>query len=931
MKGYSRLCTLLTARTLQDDFSLRRALLSDAGTADYFIITSDEALLTHAATGQLPHVRTAIHVLQKNYHLHYRQALSRNVAPVLYYPVVFAHSADYPLHRLVRAVHLCKKISSLEPEDCAPTRAHFFPPAELQSRYASIPLAFSGAQQLAEEACFDFTMGRTIFPAWKTASAVDTVPDSTDENSFTILRRRCLHNIPLRYGRRRKDIMNRLTRELSIIQQKGFADYFLVVEDIVSHGGRYTCGRGSGAASIVSYLLFITHVDPLAHDLYFERFLSISRTDPPDIDIDFAWDEKGPLTEYIFRRWGEHCALVSNHICFSVRSSLHEAARARGITQQEIMPITKNVHWYYDREKDDFIKYSETKTGESRWQEVMQDAVRLCGIPRFPGLHCGGVVITPGPIDRHVPLYRSNTGFHAIAWEKDQSEDFGLVKIDVLGNRSLAVARDTIRAIEQNYGTIIRYEHLNPLDDEAVIRTMAAGNTIGVFYVESPAMRQLQKKSSRGDYRHLVIHSSIIRPAANIFITEYLERLRGKPWKPLLAGMETILRDTYGIMVYQEDISKIAVRLGGLSEAEGDELRKIIGSHRKAARRRELRDKLAANLRLRGHAPPAIKALWDMMLSFAGYSFCKPHSASYALLSFKCCWLKINYPAEFMAAVISNQGGFYSPAAYLAEARRLQLRVLPPDINHSHWAYLGCRQTIYTGLMQIKGLKKQAVETLLNERQRSGAFISLHDFMTRCALNLADILLLVRAGCFTTLEPYNIPQLMFLARHFDRLRRLPGDSLLTYQNLSNVPPVKPPRLPDFSRHRSLQNEITNFGFIISEHPMKYFRQALPAHVLAGTATSRDIASHHQKRLRICAVFVTSKSVMTKNDEIMKFVSFEDEYNLFECVMFPDTYQRCGRLLEPLRPYLVSGRVDVEFDVPIVNILDVSPAGKASKP
>ena len=322
------------------------------------------------------------------------------------------------------------------------------------------------------------------------------------------------------------------------------------------------------------------------------------------------------------------------------------------------------------------------------WPEILQLAQRLIGIPRHISVHPGGVVITPEPIDSYVPVEIAPKGVPIIQWEKDSTETAGLVKIDLLGNRSLAVIRDAVANVKGN-GTAFDESRWEPEDDPATQASIAAGATMGCFYIESPATRLLQQKARRGDYEHVVIHSSIIRPAANKWIHEYLRRLHGGAWQPIHPLLDGVLDDNYGIMVYQEDVAKAAMALAGFDHVEADGLRKVMSKKDRAKRLPDYLRRFIAGARSRGVPTEQIESVWEMILSFDGYSFCKPHSASYARVSFQAAYLKTHFPAEFMAAVISNQGGFYSTSAYVSETRRLGVCVLPPDVNHSEISWKG--------------------------------------------------------------------------------------------------------------------------------------------------------------------------------------------------------------------------------------------------
>jgi error-prone DNA polymerase len=818
---------------------------------------------------------------------------------------------DIHVHTLLRAIHKNKKLSALFPEEVQ--SKHSYPVAEsvIHSRYSFMEDALKNTALIAEKSSFDFTVGSAILPQF-------------GEDSFLRLKALCLENLKKRYKSVTPSVTVRLGKELEIIRSKGFADYFLVVHDIVKRSV-FTCGRGSAAASIVSYLLFITHVDPVLHNLFFERFMNETRPDPPDIDVDFPWDTRDGILEYIFKKYSnENSAMVSNHVTFSVRSSVREVAKVYGMPENEISRITKNIKYYYSRTTDDFENYSINR-GRSPdgkpspfMARIYRDAVEINGRPRYLSVHCGGVVITPKPVYSYIPVEKAPKGVNLIQLEKDQAEDFGFVKIDILGNRSLAVVRDTLKLVETHYGTTIKYPVLNPLDDEETINMLAEGNTIGVFYVESPAMRQLQKKTRRGDYEHLVIHSSIIRPAANMYIREYIERLHGKPYRPLLPKMGEILNETYGIMCYQEDITKIALEVAGFPLAEACELRKVVANKRKIERKLQLKDLFYKNCLKKNIDPDTIDRIWNMIESFSGYSFCKPHSASYALLSFKACYLKAHYPAEFMGAVLKNQGGYYSPLAYLSEARRMGLKTVKPDINKSRNEYFGDRDTVYIGFMQIKNLSKEIVRKLVAERDKTGPFQGLLDFMDRTRSTVTDTVLLIKAECFRNIEQYNQPQLLYLAHKYGGSSEKENSSI--YRNIfPEKRNLSPPPLKDISRRQKVKNEIELYGFVVSIQPMKLWRKKIKDQNIIRAEQLPDFLG---KQIKVAGILLTAKTVPTKNDELMQFISFEDETAIFETIFFPKVYKKYALQLHCETAYILHGTVESEFDVISLNVSDI---------
>ncbi|MDR2019514.1 MAG: DNA polymerase III subunit alpha, partial [Treponema sp.] len=550
---------------------------------------------------------------------------------------LFLEKEDYRIHRALRAIGLNKTVGNLTAGDTAQEGTGLLlPDGELDRSLRSWPDALRGTAEIASECAYHELFDGFIFPGYGTGGTEGAVEE---------LRRRVYAGAALRYGELGDGEIERIKYELGIIKQKGFSPYFLVMDDIVKLSPR-TCGRGSGAASIVSYSLGITNVDPLAYNLYFERFLNPARPDPPDIDVDFAWDERDDLIKAVIEKFGpENCARVANHTFFRPRSALRETAKAYGFGDGEVSRLERKV----------FDLGEKTDTG-GQWGEIFSIAQKIEGLPRGMSMHCGGLVITPDPIRHYAQVEKSADGYPLLAWEKEGTEAAGFVKIDLLGNRSLAVIRDALANLAEQ-GIALDRETWRPSADKATIAALARGDSMGVFYIESPAMRQLQKKTGAGDFEHIVIHSSIIRPAANSFINEYVRRLKGGAWKPLHPRLAYILDETYGILCYQEDVSKTAVALAGFDEVEADKLRKVIAKKAGGVKLAQYEQRFFEGCKKNKVDGETAKQIWDMMLSFDGYSFCKPHSASYAMVSFQSAYLRVHHPAEFMAAVLSNRGG----------------------------------------------------------------------------------------------------------------------------------------------------------------------------------------------------------------------------------------------------------------------------------
>ena len=911
-KGYSSICRIISARHIKKDFSLGGWLTKDR--EDIVILTSSLPLidkLSKVVTHDL-YVDLSGTSKTKLFHLARRYRL-----PVVATNDVHFVSADgYDLHRILRSIALRTTPQRLAEEECASPNAWFASPKEMVREFSFCPQAVKNTIAIAETCAFEFTLGEIILPGFPLPKGV--------KDSLRHLRDLCYKGAMARYGKLSSEVISRLEYELSIVRRRGYVDYFLVVNDIVRHHP-LNCGRGSGAASLISYSLGITHVDPVRYNLSFERFLNEGRVDPPDIDVDFAWDERDKVLEYVLTTYGkQRTAMVANHVSFKPRGAMREVARVHGVPEDEIKRITAKIGWGWGGSNTlggmaaTNPKFQGMSLGRP-WDEILPLAQKIIGYPRHLSVHPGGIVIVPDRISNYVPVQNApgKKGIRIIQWEKDGTEDFGLVKIDLLGNRSLAVIRDSLKAIRKNYDVTLDYKKWNPLDDERTKRLIQGGETIGIFYVESPAMRLLQKKTDVGDFEHLVINSSLIRPAANAYIRRYVSRLRGEPFEPGHPLLEEALKETYGIMVYQEDVSRVAMALANFSMVEADGLRKVL-SRKSKKELWEYREIFYSKARENRIPKSVIDNSWDMTMSFSGYSFCKPHSASYALVSFKSAYLKTYYPAEFMAAVISNQGGFYSTFAYISEARRMGISITSPDVNESEREYTGYHNTMRVGFMQLRGFKDESMGAILDAR-KDGRFHSIEDFLGRVEIDPTEVKSLIKAGAFDSIAQGSTrPELMWRRLRWEESRRKAKETISFDEELPEVGGHG-----DYNEITKLRHEFETLGILISRHPLTLYRSVLRK---VSYVNAVDLPKYVGETVVTLGWYVTSKTVLTRKAELMNFVSFEDTTGIYEATMFPKAYMRFCNLLNKSHPFLLKGKVEEEFGAITFTIHDLKRLG-----
>ncbi|MEE4351577.1 MAG: DNA polymerase III subunit alpha [Desulfatiglans sp.] len=914
-KGYENLSQIISARHCHKDFDLIDTLKERR---QGLIVLSDDLLLLKSLKGE--GVKDLYVEMSPGYQMAACYAFSRKtgIPPVATNRVYLIKKDQFPLHLVLRAVALNSKLSRLSSDDTCREHNLLNSSQAMIDQFPHAPAAIANTLKIAEACLADWDLDRIIFPCFDNLD---------DDEAFDHLYKATLKGCRERYGRITAPVKERVAHEMRIIREKNFAHYFLVVADITKKARR-SCGRGSAAASIVSYALGITHVDPIRHNLFFERFLNPGRMDPPDIDVDFAWDERDRVIDYVFARYGNRrAAMVANHNTFGARSAIREVAKVLGLTDREIGQVIDKIGfgWHLRAIGDKLATHPKMRGIEFKkpWTDILHIASRLEDHFNHLSTHCGGLVVVPDEIRRYCPVEISQKGLQVLQWEKDSVEDGGLVKIDILGNRSLAVIRDALDLVEKNYNRRIDYARLNPIDDMRTMRIFYEGRTMGVFYFESPATRQVLTKVGslfsfedyqKMDHFHLnVVITSIIRPAANESIHTWLSRLQGDPWEPPHLLLGPVLEETLGVMVFQEQLSQAAIYLAGFDPGEADTLRKVVCKKNREKKLRDFYARFVEGAQKRGVESRVIEEVWHMMMGFDGYSFCKPHSASYTLVAYKSAFLRAHYPAEFMASVISNGGGYYSTFGYLSEARRMGLKILGPDINRSEIKYTGKKREIQVGLMQLKALSQESREAILCERDKNGPFLSLEDFLDRLGgvVHLQETRILIKGGCFDKIDRRKSrPDLIWEALGFFHQKREDQNPGLFDHLQQPGPFIGPPRrYAPCRRDLMLQHESETLGFLLSIHPLQQYRGVLK-HL--DYIPAKDLPDWVGKEVTTVGWQITGKTVHARDGRTMKFVTFEDLTALYETVFFPKAYNRFCHMLNGARPYLMKGRVEKQF-------------------
>jgi len=661
-RGFSHICHLITRRKLQDKFRLAEEL--ERTPEDVIVLSADPSLLERlsgalgadALYGELvpatdgdgrKRIKQVIEIAKK-----------RDIPLVATNDVHFTHAADHLLHRLLRAIGTNRTLFSLNGEERASPQNYLSAPAQMSRIWKEIPQAIGNTEAIRERCHLDLKLGSYRFPNF---------PLPAGETPFSYLWKVSFEGLKRRYQPLTENAIGQLKYELEIIERLGFSTYFLVVWDISQRARALripAIGRGSAANSIVSYCLGITHVDPLAHNLYFERFLNPHRKSPPDIDLDFCWKRRDQILQYVYKTYGEdHVAMISTTVTLGARSAVREVAKVLGLDAQQIKRLTSRIPFWGVRDlrtiREDFPECRDLPLDREPYRTVMETAQRIMGFPRHLSVHSGGVVISPTPLTDDLPLEMAPKGLIITQYDMFAVEDLGLVKIDLLGQRSLGVLQDTVEEVERHQGRKPEVEDMSMIfGDEPTRQLIRQGRTMGCFYIESPAMRALLKKLRTDTFPGLTAASSVIRPgvAESGMMDQFIQR-HHDPAKVhyLHPKLKELLGETYGVMVYQEDVIKVAHHLAGMSLGEADLLRRAMsGKLRSGKAMARLQGTFVSSCQRHGVKKEVAGEIWRQIESFAGYAFCKAHSASYAILSFQVAYLKVHYPAEFMAAVLSN-------------------------------------------------------------------------------------------------------------------------------------------------------------------------------------------------------------------------------------------------------------------------------------
>lgn len=825
-------------------------------------------------------------------------------------PIVAAHNTYYlhsnqeDLQRTLSSIRETVPLSELDEVDASPPNAVFLRPEQMEEKFIHFPQALSACTEIAARCRLELPLGNSHYPL---------VPLPQGTSAAEYLRQKTEQGARQLYGDVDAALQQRIDHELAIITARGYETIFLIAEEMLAfarENGIPSASRGSASSSLVAHCIGITTPDPLALDLYFERFLNPARATPPDIDTDFCSRRRDTVIHHLFDVYGhDQVAMVGTVNTFRSRSALSEVAKAHGFKPAEIKPMTASLgrhFWSHHSETEPglppespFAPLSDRYKNSPRHRKVIEEATAILGLPHHLSVHPGGVVIAPGPMVDYVPVTRSGgKGVTITQFDLDDVQQVGLVKLDLLGIRGLTVLNDVTTSIQswqrREYHTPLDVLDAVPQQDPDTSAIVSSGRTIGCFQIESPGMRATLKDIQARSVSDIMAALALYRPGPlkgglrDAFVRRYKHE---EPVSHIHPALSNLLRETYGVILYQEQVLRIAHELAGFSLAEADLLRRAMSHFDPGKQMQALKDKFITGAKEGSSVPTETGAqIWEMMAAFAGYGFPKAHAASYAVVAWRSAWCKAHYPAEFIAAVLANWGGYYPQSVYLGEARRMGFSVRPPHVNHSRRqfsvAYPGGSPVLYMGLDQVQELTHNTIKRIINHRP----YHSLADLITKVDPRHQEVEHLIKVGA---LEGFGtIPDLL---RELMAGRPRPGQlSLFSMVETTGE---------DWNLEQKMNAQRRLLGVGLEVHPMELYADQLQA---ARVIPSIDALSHTGETVRVAGIRQMLYRVSGAKGQKSGLLVLEDGDSVLDVALSPEIYRRVRESAIDERPLIVEG-------------------------
>lgn len=896
LEGWSNLCRLSSVIALSDDPDGICSLQTLASHSNDLI-----ALSTHSLEELNLIFTDRLYVsLHNPAHAFNLSKLARNLSlpTVVTHPIYYLSPEQAGLQRTLSAVRLNQPIQQLSPNAAAPNGSHFLSPQEMEARFQEYPEALAATNEIAERCRFDLPLGLPNMPK---------VPLPEGYTNAQFLRERAYAGAKTLYGEVTPTIEARLEHELKVIGSMGFEPIFLIVEEVLNYArktGVPFSSRGSAASSLVSHCLGITSPDPIRLNLYFERFLNPARLKPPDIDTDLCSRRRDSIIQHVFDLYGEdRVAMVATINRYRPRSALGDVAKAHGIEPSKIREMTAQLphaFWLgFANSQDPDSPYEDLRMTYPQYNQVFDDAQLILKLPRHLSVHPGGLIVAPSPLTDLVPVMRSGSkGIIITQLDLDSIEALGLVKIDLLGIRGLTVLGDVAQFIaeekEDTSANLVTILDATPPEDEATSQRLETGQTIGCFQIESPGMRSTLREIHARTEDDIMAALALYRPGplSGGLKDAFVRRFKGEEKvSHLHPALAPLLDETFGVILYQEQVLRIAHELSGFSLAEADLLRRAMSHFDPGKRMQELQRKFVSEAESKNGVPSAIgERVWEMMAAFAGYGFPKAHAASYAQIGWRSAWCKTHFPAQFMAGVLANWGGYYSQRVYLSEARRMGLSVRPPHVNWPGSNFQVRNDALYMGLDQVKDLTRRTIQRII----QFAPFHSLDEFLSRVDPREQEAVNLTRIG---GLEGFGtIPAI---------LRRLENGWQAGQMNLFGWDDSSS---DDWTLRQKVDAQVELLGVSLEAHPLELVADAISK---SSSIPTLDAAGKLGQRVTVAGVRQTSHRSRTAKGDHMLFLTLEDLSGTLDVIAFPDTYRIAKSILNANGPMLLTGMMEMD--------------------
>ena len=830
----------------------------------------------------------------------------------------YLHQSDSEAHDILLCIQMGKSLTDEQRMKYETNQLYFRSPQEMQMLFPEVPEACENTLKIADRIDFKLNYENFLLPV------VETPPEYQDMGEY--LKALCLEGMKTKYPKVTQEITDRLEFELGVVHRMGFDGYFLVVKDLIDNARKQNVpvgpGRGSGAGSIIAYLLNITKIDPLKYDLVFERFLNPDRISMPDIDIDFCAQGRSKVFDYVVQKYGRNS--VTQIITYSTlgpKSVIKDVARVLGVSATEANKLTKVIPSRANTLQEalkDSAEFSRMINGNELYQSIVKHSIVLEGLIRQTGIHAAGVVIVPGDLTDYVPIavssQKDNENAVLVQYEWKCLEQLKILKLDFLGLKTLTLINKTVELIQESQNQTIDIDDL-PLDDEQTYKLLAQGKTDGLFQFESDGMKKYLIDLEPNQFGDLIAMVALYRPGPMANIDVYVRRKHGKEKilydHPLC---EQVLKETYGVTVYQEQVMQISREMAGFTGGQADSLRSAM-SKKKADLMAEFRVKFVEGATKSGVPEKTINKIWDDWSTFAEYAFNKSHATCYALVAYQTAWLKAHYSVEFMAALLSLEDNPDKVPYFLEECKRMKISIIPPSVNDSDSEFSVSGKEIHFGLRAIKNLGESAIRAIVEERDKNGSFNNIYEFCKRLdsmAVNKTVLESLIASGALDDLEGSRaqkwevIEQALEHASDHQRDFKRGQTSLFELlddagSNTEENPPL--PEVENWSYLHQLELEKGVLGYYLTGHPLEPYRD-----IISLLTTTREKINSSSNNKAICLIGITM-GVTRKKDakgNSMAFVEMEDMSGRFELSLFNKNFDKFSTVLEHGKVYFVVG-------------------------